>query len=51
MRELYIKSLQMIKSRKIKDRNEYIKIAKEENLLLPDSLEYISNKKFEELAC
>lgn len=49
MKELYLKSLQKIKELKIRDREEYIKIAKEENLLMPDSLEYISNKKFEEL--
>lgn len=49
MKELYLKSLQKIKELKLKNREEYIKIAKEEDLLLPDSLEYISSKKFEEL--
>lgn len=49
MKELYLKSLQKIKELKISDRKEYTKIAKKENLLLPDTLEYISNRKFEEL--
>lgn len=49
MKELYKKSLQKIKELRIKSREEYIEVARKENLLLPDSLEYISNKKFEEL--
>lgn len=49
MKESYLKSLQMIKEHDIKNINEYTKLAKEENLLNPVSLEYISRKEFNNL--
>lgn len=49
MEEAYKKSLQMIKENNIKDLKEYTKLAKEENLLNPVSLEYISRKEFNNL--
>ena len=49
MEEAYKKSLQMIKENNIKDAKEYTKLAKEENLLNPVSLEYISRKEFNNL--
>lgn len=49
MKEAYKKSLQMIKENNIKDVKEYTKLAKEENLLNPVSLEYISRKEFNNL--
>lgn len=49
MEEAYKKSLQMIKENNIKDVKEYTKLAKEENLLNPVSLEYISRKEFNNL--
>ena len=48
-KEAYKKSLQMIKENNIKDVKEYTKLAKEENLLNPVSLEYISRKEFNNL--
>lgn len=48
-KEAYQKSLQMIKENNIKDVKEYTKLAKEENLLNPVSLEYISRKEFNNL--
>ena len=48
-KEAYEKSLQMIKEKNIKDVKEYTKLAKEENLLNPTSLEYISRKEFNNL--
>lgn len=46
MKEAYKKSLQMIKENNITNIKEYTKLAKEENLLNPVSLEYISRKEF-----
>ena len=48
-KEAYEKSLQMIKEFKITNLKEYTKLAKEENLLNPVSLEYISRKEFNNL--
>ena len=48
-KEAYEKSLQMIKEKDVKDIKEYTKLAKEENLLNPVSLEYISRKEFNNL--
>lgn len=48
-KEAYKKSLQMIKEFKITNLKEYTKLAKEENLLNPVSLEYISRKEFNNL--
>ena len=49
MEEAYEKSLQMIKEKNINNIKEYTKLAKEENLLNPVSLEYISRKEFNNL--
>ena len=49
MKEAYLKSLQMIKENNITNIKEYTKLAKEENLLNPVSLEYISRKEFNNL--
>ena len=49
MKEAYLKSLQMIKENNITNIKEYTKLAKEENLLNPVSLEYISRKSFDNL--
>ena len=49
MEEAYKKSLQMIKENNISNIKEYTKLAKEENLLNPVSLEYISRKSFDNL--
>ena len=49
MEEAYEKSLQMIKEKNINNIKEYTKLAKEENLLNPVSLEYISRKDFNNL--
>lgn len=48
-KEAYEKSLQMIKEKNINNIKEYTKLAKEENLLNPVSLEYISRKEFNNL--
>ena len=42
MKEMYIKSLQMIKELNIKTEKEYIKIVKEKEVLSTPSLKYIS---------
>ena len=49
MKSAYKKSLQMIKEKNISNIKEYTKLAKEENLLNPVSLEYISRKEFNNL--
>lgn len=49
MKELYMKSLQMIKDNKVKTKKEYTKLAQKEGLLIAETLEYLSNKKIEEL--
>ena len=49
MKSAYEKSLQMIKEKNITNIKEYTKLAKEENLLNPTSLEYISRKEFNNL--
>ena len=48
-KEAYEKSLQMIKENNITNIKDYTKLAKEENLLNPVSLEYISRKEFNNL--
>ena len=42
MKEMYIKSLQMIKELNIKTEKEYIKIVKEKEVLTLPSLKYIA---------
>ena len=49
IKEAYLKSLRMMKKNDVKDIKEYTKLAKEENLLNPVSLEYISRKEFNNL--
>lgn len=46
MRKTYLKSLQIIIERNIKNKKEYRIVAKEENLLNVESLQYISGKCF-----
>lgn len=49
MKEAYLKSLQMIKEKKITNLKDYTKLAKKEKLLSATSLEYISRKEFSNL--
>ena len=50
MKEMYIKSLQMIKELNIKTEKEYIKIVKEKGVLTLPSLKYIAcTDKFTEI--
>ena len=49
MKKDYLKSLQMDKRKNTTNIKEYTKLAKEENLLNPVSLEYISRKEFNNL--
>ena len=46
IKEVYEKSLRMIKENNISNIKEYTKLAKKENLLTATSLEYISRKEF-----
>jgi len=50
MEELYLKSIQRIKETKVRTKEEYAKLAKKEGLLIAETIEYLSNIKFEELA-
>lgn len=51
MKEAYIKSLQMIKLLGIElSKEQYNKLAKKFDLLSSESMAYISQKEFEELA-
>ncbi len=50
MKELYLKSLQMIKEYKIKNQKEYIELSKHYFLLTIESLKYISEtRKFNKI--
>ena len=50
MKEYYEKSLKMMKDLNINlTRKQYSQIAKRFNLLSPDSLEYISKKRFKKI--
>ena len=45
MRELYIKSLQMIKNLNVKNKKEYIKLVRDYRILNLESLRFISQTK------
>ncbi len=50
MKEYYEEAIQMIKSLNINlTREQYNKLAKKNNLLCADSIEYISQKSFESI--
>lgn len=45
MKELYIKSLQMIKNLNVKNKKEYIKLVRDYRILNLESLKYICQTK------
>nr|DAM94470.1 MAG TPA: hypothetical protein [Caudoviricetes sp.]DAP55148.1 MAG TPA: hypothetical protein [Caudoviricetes sp.] len=45
MKELYIKSLQMIKNLNVKNKKEYIKLVRDYRILNLESLRFISQTK------
>ena len=45
MREMYLKSLQMIKIQKVKSKREYIRLQKDYLLLSIESLKYITQTR------
>ena len=45
MKELYIKSLRMIKNLNVKNKNQYIKLVRDYRILNFESLKYMSQTK------
>lgn len=45
MKEMYIKSLQMIKNLNVKNKKEYIKLVRDYRILNLESLKYISQTR------